>query len=280
MFLTRSKKESIRRRNKDQIFILWNDEVKLNGVEIKNDFNWTITFRLNGEISYCSYGCYIPLDRERVHDKKTFEIDTNINIRKDYEKRKNEAIWFVSNCESSFRLNYADKLSEYFPINFFGKCNNKLKSSKAKKVSESCRRNSECEKSQLRDHKFYLAFENSNCSYYTTEKFWRSLEFNIIPIVIQPNKEFYTRIAPKDSFIHAEDFNYDYKLLAEYLEKVSNNFKLYKKYLQWTKKFKPLFEARSVEQMRMCELCYKLNKESSAIYYKSIDDFMNDGYDE
>jgi hypothetical protein len=219
------------------------------------------------------------LDREQIHDPKNFEITKNIDIRKEYSKRKNEALWFVSNCQSSFRLKYADKLSEYFPINFFGQCNSRLKSSKAKVISDSCPRNSDCEEDNLRSYKFYLAFENNNCSYYTTEKFWRALEHNIIPVVLQPNKEYYTRIAPKDSFIHAQDFNYDYKLLAQYLEQVSNNFKLYKTYLEWTKKFRPLYYAKPVEQMRMCELCYKLNTESSAIYYKAMDDFMNDGCD-
>jgi glycoprotein 3-alpha-L-fucosyltransferase len=277
MFHASSKNNSKRYRSKDQVYMLWNDEAR--GGNLESHYNWTITFKLDSEISYCSYGCYIPLEREITHDIKSFEVNKNIDIRKEYEKRKNEALWFVSNCGSSFRLKYADKLSEYFPINFFGGCNSQLSSKKAKIETAPCPRNSECEENSLRSHKFYLAFENSNCSYYTTEKFWRSLEFNIIPVVIQPNKEYYIRIAPKDTFIHAQDFNYDHKLLANYLEKVSKNFKLYKKYLEWSKNYKPLYDAKSVEQMRMCELCYRLNKESSAISYKSMNDYMNDGCD-
>jgi alpha-1,3-fucosyltransferase len=33
-------------------------------------------------------------------------------------------------------------------------------------------------------YKFYLSFENSLCSDYVTEKFWKILNFNIVPIVL------------------------------------------------------------------------------------------------
>ncbi len=35
----------------------------------------------------------------------------------------------------------------------------------------------------LQNNKFFLAFENSNCSDYITEKLWRSLSYDIIPVV-------------------------------------------------------------------------------------------------
>jgi glycoprotein 3-alpha-L-fucosyltransferase len=175
------------------------------------------------------------------------------------------------------RLEFADGLADHFPINFHGGCAKSIKSNHKKLVTQNCSRNSECELDYLTNYKFYLAFENSNCSYYNTEKFWRSLEHFIIPVVIQPSKEFYTRIAPPNSFIHAEDFDFDYKRLSDFLKKVSSDFQLYKQYLEWTKKYKPLYVGKSVEQMRMCEMCYKLNTETASIYYESYNDFMNDG---
>ena len=33
-------------------------------------------------------------------------------------------------------------------------------------------------------YKFYLSFENSLCSDYVTEKFWKILKFNIVPVVL------------------------------------------------------------------------------------------------
>ena len=32
-------------------------------------------------------------------------------------------------------------------------------------------------------YKFFLAFENSNCKEYITEKFWRSLHYGLVPVV-------------------------------------------------------------------------------------------------
>ena len=34
------------------------------------------------------------------------------------------------------------------------------------------------------NHSFYLAFENSNCQDYITEKFWRTLTKPVIPVVM------------------------------------------------------------------------------------------------
>ena len=45
-------------------------------------------------------------------------------------------------------------------------------------------RDSDQEIVELKGNKFFLAFENQNCSDYITEKFWRSLSFGIIPVVI------------------------------------------------------------------------------------------------
>ena len=53
-------------------------------------------------------------------------------------------------------------------------------------------------------YKFYLGFENSNCFEYVTEKFWKTLGHNIVPIV--RGSADYKQIAPENSFINANDF--------------------------------------------------------------------------
>ncbi len=35
-----------------------------------------------------------------------------------------------------------------------------------------------------KDYKFYLSFENSLCDQYATEKFWRRMGQNVLPIVM------------------------------------------------------------------------------------------------
>ena len=42
---------------------------------------------------------------------------------------------------------------------------------------------SQCYDSLWDNYKFYLAFENSDCNHYITEKFWNALANGVVPIV-------------------------------------------------------------------------------------------------
>ena len=53
-------------------------------------------------------------------------------------------------------------------------------------------------------YKFYLAFENSLCADYITEKFWKVLDYNVIPVVM--NGVNMTNFAPSNSYIDLKDF--------------------------------------------------------------------------
>ena len=52
---------------------------------------------------------------------------------------------------------------------------------------------------------FYLAFENSLCRDYITEKFWKVLSYNVVPVVL--NGVNMTRVAPPHSYIDIKDFD-------------------------------------------------------------------------
>ena len=52
---------------------------------------------------------------------------------------------------------------------------------------------------------FYLSLENSLCTDYVTEKFWKVLPYNVIPVVL--NGANMSNIAPKNSYIDFKDFN-------------------------------------------------------------------------
>jgi Glycosyltransferase family 10 (fucosyltransferase) C-term len=74
----------------------------------------------------------------------------------------NQVAWFVSNCnDRNGRLNYARELSKHISVDIYGKCGTKT-----------CPRSTEssCFELLKEDYKFYLAFENSNCKDYITEK--------------------------------------------------------------------------------------------------------------
>ena len=52
---------------------------------------------------------------------------------------------------------------------------------------------------------FYFSFENSLCSDYITEKFWKVLDYNVIPVVL--NGVNMTKFAPQNSYIDIKDFS-------------------------------------------------------------------------
>lgn len=84
-----------------------------------------------------------------------------------------------------------------------------------------------------RDYKFYLAFENSNCRDYITEKFFvNALNRNILPIVMGARPEDYELSAPYRSYIHVDEFA-SASELADYLHILDKDDQLYNSYFRW-----------------------------------------------
>ena len=290
-----SKISELRRKISDKIFILWNDEA--NRVSSKLDeikFNWTMTYRFDAEVSDCAYGCVYQ--RKPTFKRKAFLKQLAV----EFKRRSSRALWFVSNCQSVYRIEFASRIMDEFPIQAIGTCQRVVKYkrslfsslpidswlgilvfnfirilSELLHVNEHCPRNSDCELRNLTESKLYLSYESKNCTNYITEKFWRMLRFNIIPVVIQPRRRFYEQIAPPDSFIHAEDFDYDPVRLARYLKTVASDFALYSKHLMWKTQYDTVFSAKQTESRRLCEMCTQLNEQPSTIYYESISNWFN-----
>ena len=88
----------------------------------------------------------------------------------------------VSHCTTVInREGYVGKLKEYINITQYGRCS-----------GEECSRKNgnECFEELAQTHMFYIAFENSICEDYATEKFYRSL-FNPGQFTFSPLKTFY-----------------------------------------------------------------------------------------
>lgn len=108
------------------------------------------------------------------------------------------------------------------------------------------------------EYKFYLAFENSNCKDYITEKFFATaLQRNILPIVMGPPRENYEKYAPQRSFIHVDDFHSPAELAA-FLIKLDRDDDLYNSYFQWKGTGK--VTAKHIEFF--CKLCDRLHDNS------------------
>ncbi|CAF1277758.1 unnamed protein product [Adineta steineri] len=266
----------LKTRSHNDIWILWIDEANRQLKHLNQyKFNWTLSFRQDSEISIGTYGLLI----ENNSNKKSYSTNTsdlilssdflyiltnrNIlitdftienHILTNYRYRSKHALWFVSNCEPKARLNYYERLKNYFPINAFGSCINN--------AENKCNKNDRCEFEQSRLALFYLAFESQTCTDYITEKFWRALHYGMIPIVFGPNKQSYLDLdIPPSAFIHVDDFK-SAKQLGEYLHKVANDYFLYREYFQWFNQYEIFYQTNDLEPIRMCELCMRLNMQN------------------
>lgn len=186
--------------------------------------------------------------------------------------------WFVSNCSArNNRLQFAHELGKYIQVDIYGACG-----------TYKCSRTTadKCFDILDRDYKFYLAFENSNCRDYITEKFFvNGLSRTTLPIVVSLNAftrtcnfdecsfifqmgarpEDYELSSPQKSYIHVDEFA-SAKELADYLHIIDKNDDLYNSYFKWkgTGEF--------INTYFWCRLCSMLHDEASISQPKWYED--------
>ncbi|XP_068203767.1 alpha-(1,3)-fucosyltransferase C-like [Palaemon carinicauda] len=215
-------------------------------------FNWTLTYRLDSDISM-RIGQIIPTKNGPKED------NSHIN----YADGKNKmAAWFVSNCGTdSGRSKITKQLQKYFPVDVYGKCG-PLRCPRFTKV--------DCYKKAERQYKFYLSFENSLCKDYVTEKFFKVLLYNMVPVVYGGAD--YKAIAPTKSYINVRDFP-TIKALADYLLYLNSNDTAYNEYFRWKRHYDVLAVSGS-KNLAWCDLCKKLHTDSKHSVYPNIRDWF------
>ena len=153
--------------------------------------------------------------------------------------------WFVSHCKApSRRDEYVDKMSKTAHVDIYGKCSENF----------SIERGSTREQKELSEYKFYIAFENSKCPEYVTEKLYKILNSNIrnippVPIVMGPNRSWYVEHLPAKSFIHVDDFH-DPEELGSYVKYLDSQDNLLLKHLYWRR-----YHKLQCEISIRCKLC-------------------------
>ena len=216
-------------------------------------FNWTFTYRRDSDIPSNIYGDYHfikgSLERNVVGDfykEESLDDFYGVNIT----GKTIMAAWFSSHCPTQTkREDFAFELAKHIRVDIYGKCG-------GSKALE-CRRaevsgGETCDDVLAKDYLFYLALENCVCQDYVSEKFYRGLRSNTVPIVF--GGAHYSRFAPPHSYINAFDFKSP-KELADYLVKLSENRRLYSKYFQWKRHFRIVHNPVDA----WCSLCEKLN---------------------
>ena len=222
-------------------------------------FNWTMTYRRDSDI-YHPYGFYTPLE---ANDKKP-------EASKDYSLGKDKLIvWTVSNCAGK-RFSYVDKLKQFVKVDIFGACGSNACSRQGVFATEDCTK-------RLGAYKFQLAFENTECVDYVTEKYWGSpLENGIVPIVMGGAD--YKEIAIPGSYINVLDFP-SVKALADYLLYLDKNNTAYNEYFGWKTKHKVggvLRGDRAGNYPWGCDLCARANDASvKSKVYEHLENFWS-----
>jgi alpha-1,3-fucosyltransferase len=234
-------------------------------------FNWTFTPRRISDIHSNQNGDlrFIPhsLDRQlkgKYEDEENLENFHGINIT----GKSIMVAWFASHQspEGIPREDYVHELQKYVRVDVYGARGNFSCPISFNFESKAC------DELLKKDYLFYLAFENSFCPEYVTEKLFRPLRAGAVPIVL--GGAHYSQYAPPHSYIKALDYNSP-KELADYLIQLEKNRKLYARYFEWRKYFK--VETRPNDSW--CQLCAMLNDKSlPPKSYENISKWWYDTY--
>lgn len=243
-----------------QIWVLWLLESPVNTFIINDldmQINWTATFRMDSTI-VTPYAKYVHgnIDADLATDAA--EPSEHVDGKSFAAGKTKLVAWFASNCfTTNNRVDFVKELAKYVHVDVFGKCGN-MECSKDFKEK--------CYDMLSSEYKFYLAFENSNCDSYITEKlFENALRNNVVPIVMGARRGDYERSAPPHSFIHVDDFE-TIEQLANYLKVVDNNDTLYDSYLAWRG------SGRFIDTKFWCRLCALLQDDDKPnLWYGDIE---------
>lgn len=219
-------------------------------------FNWTMSYRRDSDF-FVPYRTYTQLGPDEIVEKQS---DTT-NYAKDKSRL---AVWIVSHCKG-IREDLVRKLMKYIKVDVFGMC------SKRFNQTNNCPKATRGRREILRRYKFFLAFENSYCVDYITEKYWYTpLDHGIIPVVLG-SPSYDQQVAIPGSFINAMDFS-SIESLANYMLFLDKNDSAYNKYFLWRKQFKPVLPGSWT-----CEMCAALYNNSLPVkIYNNLNSYWGE----
>ena len=198
--------------------------------------------------------------KKQVPDSKPYQLQFP------FAGRNRSVAWAVSHCgTASKRERYARQLKRYIDVDIYGRCGAKSGCKRGDKSCLSMRIPS--------TYKFYLGFENSLCQDYVTEKMFRPLTTEILPIVYGGTN--YSRDAPPHSVINVADYSSP-KELARYLKYLSANETEYTSYFQWRNSYK-ITRAHETIAMGFCKLCEIVNTPNFHKTYRNMKSWWSKG---
>ena len=247
-------------------------------------FNWTMTYRRDSDIPI-PYGWIVPKSSNKYYAPRVDDVghwNHNFNYSKfaasfnsrpeafrALARRPKGIAWIVSHCNTeSDRERYVNELKNYIQVDIFGACGNELCSKET------------CPSYVEQNYMFLLAFENSLCDQYVSEKLWTWLPKDIVVVVM--GQDDYSAITPPHSIINTANFS-EPKHLAAYLKRLMHNEIEYLSHFWW----KDYYEARNSEVRNLsegsvvlpyCRLCEMLNSGGPAKAWDNLNNWWSSGH--
>ena len=254
-------------RRPDQRYIFFSQEPPTYiGEEVdkfNNLFNWTMSYAAHSDIRY-HYGEIVPLPSAPTTIAARTALIEATHVGENLAVGKTKMVaWFVSHCfTQSRREKYVSLLRQYMTVDIYGGCY----SLRCPMNESSFLSTDPCYDMLDNNYRFYLAFENSFCQDYVTEKFFNVLERRIIPVVMGGAN--YSAIAPPYSYIDAT--KYSPRELAIYLKLLASNNKLYNEYFWWKPHYRIVKRYPTLASRALCSLCEKLHHNHTTSVYQDL----------
>ena len=209
-------------------------------------YNFTMTYRLDSDIPNpfgtvwmvkINYKNAILKNLQIQREKSNFadlEVETRYETvknadphelfkitpsRKIVQEKTKGVLVVVSNCDSKYRNSLLHLLSKHIKwpdgspaIDMYGKCGERYDPNKRQRNTKKL--STDDFEKMLPEYRFYFAIENSRCTDYITEKFWRTLLNEVVPIAGGPAREDYEKLIDGDAFLHVADESDIYKTIA------------------------------------------------------------------
>ena len=212
-----------------------------------NSVNWSMSYRRDDDITM-PYG-YLEARTESVKR----------NYSQIYKQKTDMAAWIVSRCASaSRREEFVEKLRKHgLDVDIFGRCGTPLKDDPHGLI--------------VNKYKFYFSFENSLCSDYITEKFFKY--YNQDTILVVRGGADYENILPKGTYINTASFK-NISDLVSHLEHIGSNETLYTDLLRRKDQYKSIGNIKDTH-LPYCRLCDKINSmETNKKTYESVPTYL------
>lgn len=223
----------------------------------RSEFNWTMTYDKDNTDIVLPYG-----------EIRKFPKYVERDYRELAKRKTQGALMINSHCKTrGLREKFVNILSKYIPIEVLGSCGKRWNCG-THYVHD------DCFDLLNTTYKFFLAFENTFCHQYFTEKVYENFNYDIILIVRGGSYKEALSVFPKGTIISTDSFN-NIEGLGKYLRNISRSVNDYADFLKQKSQYYSLgFTA--AYQRAMCDLCERLNNQDK--YHQTIPDIVHWAY--